>query len=177
MTIPVDVLHELLAFDSKTGAFTWKARDGRFCATELSARRWNARFAGKPALNGNHAQGYLEGTLLFQSILAHRAAWAMHYGVWPSSQIDHINGDRTDNRIQNLREATATENNRNMRLSSRNTSGTVGVHRSRRLWVARICDQGKIVHLGSFRDFGDAVAARKAAEERYGYHANHGRAG
>lgn len=176
MAITVDVLHELLSFDGDTGVLIWKERDSRHCASALSAKRWNARFAGKPAITGNHAQGYLEGTILFKKVLAHRAAWAMHYGRWPPNQIDHINGDRSDNRIANLREATTTENNRNMRRSSRNTSGTVGVHRSKRLWVARICEQGKIVHLGSFAEQSDAVAARKAAELRFGYHANHGRA-
>lgn len=174
--LTVEDLRELLAYDPETGLFTWLSRTAKHCASELSAKRWNVRFAGKPAFTTPHSAGYLEARVLWTAVLAHRAAWAMHYGVWPSDQIDHINGDRTDNRIVNLREADQTLNNRNLGLSRRNKSGTVGVSMgSKGKWIARICEGGKVIHLGSFANLDDAIAARSAALVRHGYHKNHGR--
>ncbi len=91
--------------------------------------------------------------------------------------IDHINGDRGDNRISNLRVVTSTENNRNKAINKNNTSGVTGVtwSKSRRKWIAQI-HIGKIGKaLGGFDRVEDAIAARKNAETRYGFHENHGR--
>jgi hypothetical protein len=99
----------------------------------------------------------------------------MVYGDEPQD-IDHINGNRRDNRIANLRAVDRRENMRNARLRSNNTSGIVGVtfSRDRKKWVAQIND-GKVRSLGRFDKFEDAVEARKAAERRAGFHPNHGR--
>tara|TARA_R110001606_G_scaffold190822_1_gene338772 strand:+ start:384 stop:701 length:318 start_codon:yes stop_codon:yes gene_type:complete len=101
----------------------------------------------------------------------------MHVGDWPADQIDHISGDRSDNRIENLREATQTENSRNMKTLANNMSGVMGVSwdKRERHWIATISDDNSSVRLGRFKSFEDAVAARKAAEVEYGYHPNHGR--
>lgn len=106
----------------------------------------------------------------------HRAIWTMVYGYW-AKEIDHINGDPQDNRLENLREVTHRENCLNGRRRSRNTSGANGVNwdASRNKWLVRIQTEKGAVNRGRFDSFDDAVAARKAAEAEYGYHENHGR--
>lgn len=97
--------------------------------------------------------------------------------VGPDEQIDHINHVRTDNRIVNLRKASNTENSRNASIGSNNTSGALGVwfEKRRNAWVAEIKVDRRKIHIGQFDAFEDAVAARKAAEVKYGFHENHGK--
>lgn len=107
----------------------------------------------------------------------HRIIWKMVYGVDPPDVIDHINGDSRDNRLNNLRAVSQKENARNMKMSRSNTSGHtgVGVDSSGRGWGAHIKVDGKTHRLGTFDTFEEAVAARKTAERRFGFHPNHGR--
>jgi hypothetical protein len=86
-----------------------------------------------------------------------------------NEQVDHINGDRLDNRRENLRICTAAENSFNKVIGTRNKSGVVGVHwDSKRLrWAAQICIGGKTIPLGRFDDLEKAKAVRLAAETSY----------
>lgn len=167
----VDELRKLLAYNPDTGELTWLPRKNvRKC--------WNRRYAGHPALACVHSDGYRKGRLHRKLLRAHRVAWAIHHGRWPALDLDHINGDRSDNRISNLRQVTRSENQRNMRLPSDNKSGVIGVYWStaRQKWVAEIRDaDGKKKHLGVFEDLKAAADVRKAAEAEHGYHKNHGR--
>jgi len=92
-------------------------------------------------------------------------------------QVDHINGDVTDNRWENLRLIYGGENQRNMKRAHNNTSGITGVvwDQSRALWHARIRLNQKDRFLGRFKSKDEAIAARKAAERQFGFHVNHGR--
>lgn len=107
--------------------------------------------------------------------LAHRLIWLMQTGVWPD-EIDHINHNASDNRWQNLRAANHSMNGKNQSLYSTNISGHVGIYRNKKndKWKVQIRVQGKLHYLGRFVNFDDAVAARKAAERKYGFHPNHG---
>lgn len=91
--------------------------------------------------------------------------------------IDHINGDKEDNRLINLRECDHRTNGRNCKRSVKNTSGITGVRMDKRIqkWVAEIKIDGTGRHLGSFDTIEEAAAARKGAEKVSGFHANHGR--
>jgi len=111
------------------------------------------------------------------SYRAHRLIWLYAHGEWPSHQIDHINGDRSDNRLENLRCVTNTENCKNQMKKSNNTSGVVGVSWRKRegTWCAYITINGVQTGLGYYDNLFDAVCARKSAEIRYKYHENHGR--
>lgn len=111
-----------------------------------------------------------------RACLEHRLVWLMHHDEWPA-EIDHINGIRDDNRIENLRLVTRADNMRNSRRRKDNTSGVMGVswHSATGKWRAYIGGQDGPLHLGMFADWFDAVCARKSAERRQGYHANHGR--
>ncbi len=123
-----------------------------------------------------NGEGYLVVKFRGSTFSLHRLAYAMYYGEWPE-QIDHVNGDRADNRINNLRSATLQENNKNKKLPRSNTSGHMGVSWSQKAmrWTAYISVKGKNKNLGSFNDIADAIVARKTAEIENGYHENHGR--
>ena len=108
---------------------------------------------------------------------AHRLIFLYEYGRLPDNDIDHINGKPLDNRIENLRDVTTQENNKNKRKQSNNTSGHMGVswHKGVEKWQAQIQVDGVVMYLGYFNVLEDAVAARQAASIKHGFHDNHGR--
>ena len=182
--ISVEKLRKLLDCDLDTGTLTWRARgaeDFAGCKNPTrAARAWNAKHVGKPAFAKKLANGYLAGRVLGIPAVAHRVVWAMATGQWlqpwPAEQIDHINGNREDNRLENLRVVTASANCRNQRLRQNNRSGVMGVHWDRQhgKWVARIELAEGRKFLGRFTTKADAVAARKSAERQHNFHPNHG---
>lgn len=130
------------------------------------------------AVAGSFANnGYIQVMYDYKQNLAHRIVWQMFNGPIPEGmQIDHINHDRSDNRIENLRLVSNLENHRNKSISKNNTSGFVGVrwHKKHQKWIANIKIKGKLIHLGLFNDIDAAIDARKAANEKYKFHKNHG---
>lgn len=164
-------LSEYLSYDPNTGLLKWLPRDHQ------KHKNWNTRWAGKEAMTATHKKGYLCGNFMRKLFLAHRACWEIYYGAPPKNQIDHINGNKKDNRICNLREVENRENHLNMPIRSDNKSGHHGVAWDNRysMWCATIKANDKKVHLGYFHEKQDAVKARKIAESFYGYHENHGR--
>lgn len=127
--------------------------------------------------NYKTSHGYIRIKVDIKSYSAHRLAWFYVYGEFPNGPIDHINGVRSDNRISNLRVVTNSLNLKNTKVARNNKSGVMGVHWCKRdlVWIANASDDGKRVYLGSFGDKWDAICARKSAENRLGYHENHGR--
>jgi hypothetical protein len=174
----VEELRDLLDLDAETGTLYWRIRPFTPGPASRLVRVWNTRWAGKPALTAPHSRGYRSGTVNHVSMLAHRVVYALHNGVWPEGDIDHINGDRSDNRPSNLRDVPRGENAKNMAMNSRNTSGRTGVSwcAPNRKWRVGIRINGKQHWLGLFECFEDAVAVREQAERDAGYHPNHGRA-
>ena len=178
---PLDLLRKLLRYDPDEGCLYWRERspdlflDNGNTAIH-SCNAWNAKNANKRAFTSYDRNGYLHGRIFGSAYQAHRVIWAMQNNNWPEQFIDHINGIRDDNRLSNLRCASVTDNNRNMRLSVRNKSGCVGVffHKLTNKWVASIGVNRKSVYLGYFLEKSDAIDARKKAETEYGYHKNHG---
>jgi hypothetical protein len=166
----VEEIRKLLRYDPETGILTWLPRS--------KPAHFNTSFSGKPALCYLHKEGYLIGTLMNVRVKAHRVAWALHYGEWPTNCIDHINGNAADNRIDNLRDVTPLENQRNSKRRKDNTTGQTGVVRNRTGtgWIAQIKLAAKVKRLGTYATFEEAVEVRKAAELKYGFHQNHGRA-
>lgn len=164
-----DMLLSRFIYDADTGALIWKHSDNQRSA-------WNGKFAGKAA-GYIRNDGYRIINLAGSYLYAHRIIWAMTMGEWPD-QIDHINGDRSDNRLENLRSVSATENNRNLRRRAKSVSGRTGVFWDsvNNRWGASIQVDGRSIWLGRFNTVSEAGAARSAAEARYGFHQNHGRA-
>ena len=172
----IELLRDIIKYNPETGELIWKERSDDFPASITSIRAFNTKNANKPIYQEQH-RGYLRVCLFGKNYKSHRVAWAIYYGYWPDDQIDHIDGDRSNNRIENLRAASQTENSRNTKIPSTNMSGVIGVFWDKRRfkWEARISENSKSVYLGEFDYFWDAVEARRDAEKKYGYHGNHGR--
>ena len=175
-------LHRLLEYLPHIGRLRWRERTpDMFVVGQRSAedvcRAWNARWAGGYALSTLDTYGYHVGLIYRRHYKAHRVIWCMAHGEWPEGIVDHKNGYRANNRLENLRVTTVAENHRNQKLRANNTSGHMGVSWDKRdrKWQAQIMRDGRRMHLGYFARIEDAVAARKAAQERHGFHENHGR--
>lgn len=162
--------------DPETGKIYWKYRDKSQFNTLRGYSVFNAIYAGKEAFIcvGNH--GYKEGAIDGCGVLAHRVAWMLSKGKWPDCDIDHINGDKLDNRIENLRDVSVSVNQQNALGKSNNTSGFNGVQwdKNRNKWIARMMVNYKNIYLGRYDNFEDAVKARTRAEAYYQFTSRHG---
>lgn len=160
-----ELLKEQVSYDPKTGEFTRLVRSS------------NSVNVGDKAGCLNKITGYVEFSVFGTLHKAHRLAWLYVHGHFPPEQIDHINHDKADNRIDNLRLCTAATNSQNQTMYKNNSSGVTGVWRDteRKNWMVYISVRGKRITLGRREDINDAIALRKAAEKKYGFHRNHGK--
>lgn len=174
--ITKQLLNELVHYNPETGAFTLLYRDRIHFKSDGRHKHWNDRFAGRLA-GYVRCNGYVFITILDKKYRAHRLAWLYMTGEFPSDQIDHINGIRSDNRWSNLRSVTNEINAKNQKRKKNNSSGVTGVwwSKQKRKWVAEIMVNYKKIHIGLFSEIEKATAARKEAEKMYGFHKNHGR--
>ena len=155
-----------LHYDPHTGIFTWLKVSG------------GNKYVGRVAGSLNNKDGYryirFNGTLIAE----HNLAWLYVHGEFPAIILDHRNHIRDDNRLKNLGLAGASGNAKNLSLSKKNKSGYHGVYPylKKGKWLAVIGAGGKLVKLGVFDTKEEAISARLAAELKYGYHLNHGKA-
>jgi len=155
-TITIEMLEEYLSYDPETGLLRWikspmtKIREGDLAGT----------------INGD---GYLQIILNGKHISGHIAAWVLFHKRWPKEQVDHKNGNRSENAITNLREATLPQNSFNRGLYSNNKSGVPGVFWSilEQKWKVGLNINKKHIHLGTFKYKEDAIKVRRDAEEEY----------
>jgi len=161
MELTREYLQEALSLD-ESGEFTWKIRPRHHFTTDKACRDTNARRAGKHA--GRIAgTGYRQIGIGRRIYYAHRLVWFWHHGTWPTGEIDHANQNRLDNRLENLRDATYSNNQANVRVRRTSTSGFRGVSRTKKKWRASICVRGIKAWLGSFRTPEEASAAYNEA--------------
>lgn len=149
-------LRQVISYDEMEGTFVWRMSN--------SARAP----IGSPA-GGVTSYGYLAIRVDKRLYLAHRLAWLYVYGDWPEFVIDHINGNKLDNRISNLRDVRRQTNNENRKAANRNSkSGCLGVHWSRQqgMWQARLMINRRSVHVGFFREVSSARDAYFEAKKR-----------
>jgi len=146
--VTIERLKEVMRYEPETGRLEWKVR--------ISCHN-----------PGEHAgcvkmDGYVYVNLDKNRMFGHRMAWALYYGRWPEHQLDHINGVRSDNRIENLREVTGSVNQHNRRDMIRKNGSLKGTSFRKKigLWKAEIIIDGKRFHLGMF-------PSEKAAHEMY----------
>lgn len=174
-------LLELLEYNREKGELYWKQRgSGEFSPTRTQtaaqrANNWNSQNAGKEA-GGVYSGGYRTIHLRRRHYRTHRLIWKLEHGRDPYYSIDHIDGDKLNNHYSNLRDVSPLENSKNAFLSKNNKSGVSGVAFKGGYWQAQIgCTGSKGSYLGCFKTKEEAVQARRAAEQRLGYSARHGR--
>lgn len=161
------ITHEELVFyldyDKDSGIFRWK--------NPLSSNVIEGSIAGSFT-----KAGYIQISIKGVIYKAHRLAWLYVNKVWPEFQIDHKNKIRSDNRYENLRQATHVDNNRNRTKHKSNSSGFNGVcfHKKSGKWMAYIKVDRKSIHLGYFESAEFAANARKLADIKYSFDASHG---
>lgn len=153
MEFAMDSLRNLLSYEPTTGVFTWLVSRGRVKAGDIAG--------------AVHCNGYIRIQVSGKNILAHRLAWFFTCGAFPAMQIDHINGDKRDNRIENLRDVTPLVNSQNMRgARAGSKSGLLGVEPYKGKWRARIRINGKRVSLGCMDSKEDAHSAYVGAKRQ-----------
>lgn len=146
--VEVEKLREVFSYDAETGILTWRDRVGNVAAGSVAGRITN--------------KGYIQIGVCGKRYMAHRLAWAYVHGYWPNGDIDHIDGDRLNNRIANLRDVSRAVNSQNERRarSSNKSCGLLGVSASLSKWRALIRVDGKKLYIGTFD-------TPKAAHEAY----------
>ncbi len=169
------LVEELLNYNPESGQLIWREKTETSCPDDKSRKWWNARYAGTVAGSMDEF-GYIRVRIVGKRYRAHRLIWLLTHGVEPQC-IDHIDGNRANNRLNNLRDVDAIDNNRNSSIGQLNTSGHLGVtwFRQTSKWRAQIKVGKRTLHLGFFERFEDAVEARKNAEAEHGFHENHGK--
>jgi hypothetical protein len=155
------LLQEAVEYIPETGMFFWKERSDRYFSNSGSAYLWNYENSGREVAQKRNPLNYRVIRLFGKSILAHVAALAIVNGKWPEQDVDHINGQKSDNRLCNLREVPRFVNQRNRVMAENNTSGCTGVYKTKNgKFAAKIIK----IHLGTFETFEDAVKARQEAQ-------------
>jgi hypothetical protein len=150
-------LQKLVNYDPKTGIMTWKLpRPGVISGSPIGHKR---------------PDGYLATKVSYQSYLVHRLVWLYVTGEWPKNQIDHRDGNRTNNRFENLRDATQSENNQNQKCARRDNVSTrlLGVtidykRRGKKIFVAQININDVHKNIGRFATAAEAHEAYLAAK-------------
>lgn len=140
-------------YEPETGIFFWltkprhKRQIGDAAGYKVNCGYWILRLGGR-------------------YYLAHRVAWLLTTGKWPKNEIDHIDGNRSNNQIKNLREATHSQNMANRKVSARSKTGIKGVHPNGDGYAACIRINNKSIHLGYFNNLEDGKAAYDLAAKR-----------
>ena len=165
MDLTKTYIKECLDYNPETGTFFWRVRPLSHFKDLRRQRIFNRVYSGKPCGHLSE-EGYLVVRLAGMLYKAHRLAWLYVYGKLPNQWIDHINRNRSDNRIVNLRLASAELNAQNASVRSDNTSGVQGVswHKATNKWVVQISKQGKPTYVGVFATIEEAKVARTQAE-------------
>ena len=161
--ITQEELIKFVSYNPYTGLFT-----------RIKSKRSDT--VGKEIMSVNNT-GYIFARINGKKYLGHRLAWVYMYGEIPDGlHIDHINHIRTDNRIENLRLVTNSENHKNRKLE-KNSSGHTGIcwKKANKNWEVYINSNGERIYLGVYKDLNDAILVRKKAEKQYNFHENHGK--
>lgn len=161
-------LREVLSYDYDSGDLVWRERRD-------VQKSWNSKFSGKKAFTSLSPNGYKTGSLNNKDYYSHRVVWTYVFGFIPNGyDIDHINRDRSDNRICNLRLASRSSNNANRIGKEGSTSKFLGVSWSNRYkkWISQITKDYKNTLIGRFHSEVDAAKAYdRAAIEIHGHYA------
>jgi len=171
----IGLIRECVDYDSDTGAFTWRERPPHHFSSIRVQRWWNTSYARRPAgtVRDRYVRFAIDNTMFY----AHRIAWLLVYGAPVPQFLDHIDGDKLNNSIANLRPATKAQNYMNSRPRA-SKSGVTGVFPKQYAqgirFAAFIKLSGKRIHLGQFATLDEATKARREAADRlFGEFARH----
>lgn len=172
--ISYNTAKELLSYNEVTGDLYWLPRTEKYIKKESSLKSWNTKYSNKK-ISVVDGKGYLQVSIFGKTYRAHRLCWLIYYGQYPLI-IDHLNGDRVDNRIVNLVSVTNQQNHLNQKINSKNTSGVCGVYYNKKnsFWCSQMKFNGKTYHLGSSKNFFEAICLRKSEENKLGFSDRHG---
>ena len=159
--VSVQRLREAVDYNEETGAFVWKTRPEHHFQGKAHPARWNGKYAGKTAFTSACPRGYFRGCLDGAFLYAHRAAIALRDGKWPDGEVDHVNRDKSDNRLENLRVVSHREN----RLNTADCENDLaGIRRGKSgQYVVQCKVKGRSRYVGSFGSLVAAISARNAA--------------
>lgn len=155
-----DEAEKFFDYENSTGRLLWKNHPRRMVCNGFEA--------------GCRLGVYRQVKVNGRKYLSHRIAWLLNYREWPENQIDHIDGDGMNNRIENLREADHLINRKNVKATARNTSGVAGVSKRGDRWEVYGTDNKKSYYLGRYRSFSDAVEVRNVFKQEHGFTERHG---
>lgn len=171
--ITVEDIKDVLIYEPDTGNFYWKEKSLNHFPDERAMKSWNTKYSGKQAGNRT-GTNYIHINIKNKLYYAHKLAFHLMHGYMPSI-VDHINRDKRDNRILNLRPATASQNQINKTVQRNSSTGAKGVnafHTGNKRWRARIQVDKKKIHLGYFTTKEEASEAyRRAAIIYHGEYA------
>jgi hypothetical protein len=165
---PVEYLRECFSYDSETGELTWKRRPREHFATQSGWKIFNRHYAGTCAGTINNL-GYRHILVQGRHYTVHRIIWKLITDEEPPEFLDHIDGNKSNNRFINLRSATRTQQRWNSRLNKDNLCGRRGVQQRGNQWIARINVNGVSRYLGRFNTVEMAAEVYEtAARELHG---------
>lgn len=159
--LPAEYVRECLDYNPETGIFRWKFRDD-------IPQYVNAQYEGKVA-GQEHSEGYRVICIKYQRYFSHRLAWLLMTGEWPKDEIDHIDCNRKNNKWNNLREATCSQNFMNRKILENTVSGFKGVnwHKQNKKWLVRMKVNKKSIYVGCYDDIEDAKKSMIEARKKH----------
>lgn len=173
--LSAEYVRQCFSYNADTGDLIWRQRPLEHFKTKRGCGVFNAMFCGKAA--GSEQNGYIRSKIDGRLYANHRIIWLMVNGVLTKDEIDHINHDRADNRLCNLRNVSRSENQKNRSKRKDNTSGVTGVflRKDSSKWQVLLGCSNKLNNFGCFDNFDDAVIAVENAKQTHGFHENHGK--
>jgi hypothetical protein len=164
-------VHSLFRYNAELGQVIWRERPREHFKTKRAWSTWNSNYAEKRT--GAKLRNWWAVNIPLPNQVGHLATYESRLVIfltkshWPASQIDHENHDGADNRLNNLREATAGQNSQNRRIRTDSISRVIGVRRVGRKWYARIGVKGKLIWSKPFNTVEEAIEARKQLKAKY----------
>lgn len=169
-----EYFNSMFIYIAETGDIVWKERNDDSKESKMFNERYAGKIAGSKVSSSHSVTSYIQTKISGKSIKNHRIIFAMHYGFMPD-EVDHIDHNGLNNRIENLRQSNRKDNSKNIPMQKSNKSGHIGVnwHKAAKKWQARAVDlNGKRIDLGRFDDIQDAINARRKYEKEFKYYEN-----
>lgn len=177
MKLDQETILDLLKYNPKTGQFFWNKRNRKYFKCERSFNIWNSRYSGKECFLTTDNLGRKTTSIFNKPYRAHIIAFLYMTGRWPKEEIDHEDGNPSNNKWENLVEVSHSDNMKNLKIRKDNTSGHQGISwdKSRKKWKVQVSINGVNTFICRTKNLQDAIARRAAANNKFLFHHNHGK--